>query len=252
MRKVKWVILFLIGHLSCLVAQSPEESFEQANAAYNGGNYALAIEKYSSILSEGVHSAEVYFNLGNAHYRLGDVAESVFYFEQALRLDPNDEAIQNNIAFARNMSLDAIEPLPQTQLKKIYQFLLSKFTLDQWAYLTVLLVWISAGLLGCYRWSKRMNTKRIFFVLGIVIILFSLFSLSITQSKLQQFKEQRAIVFAQEIEVWGEPNKRSDVLFLLHEGAVVEVEDILTGWSKIKLANGSIGWVENDVIKTLN
>ena len=97
-----------------------------------------------------------------------------------------------------------------------------------------------------------MNTKRIFFVLGIVFTLFSLFSLSITQSKLQQFNEQRAIVFAQEIEVWGEPNKRSDVLFLLHEGTAVEVEDMLTGWSKIKLANGSTGWVENDAIKTLN
>ena len=88
-----------------------------------------------------------------------------------------------------------------------------------------------------------MNTKRVFFVLAILCIVFSLSSLFITQSKQQILMKQRAIVFAQETEIWGEPNKRSDILFLLHEGTAVEVEDQLTGWSKIKLANGSIGWI---------
>ena len=88
-------------------SQSPEELFEQGNAAYNGGNHNLAIEKYEEILGLEVHSAEVYFNLGNAHYRLGNVAESVYYFEQAKRLSPEDKTIQNNAAFAENMTLDS-------------------------------------------------------------------------------------------------------------------------------------------------
>ena len=252
MRKTDLIILFLLWTIGSLNAQTTQQLFEQGNAAYNVGNYTLAIEKYTAILNEDVHSSELYFNLGNAHYRLGDAAESVFYFEQALRLDPTDESINNNIAFARNMSLDAIESLPETQLSKFHKQLLSQFGLDQWAYLSLFFVWLSMALLVAYRWNNRMNTKRVFFVLSILCIVFTLSSLFITQSKQQILMKQRAIVFAQETEIWGEPNKRSDILFLLHEGTAVEVEDKLTGWSKIKLANGSIGWIENDAIKYLN
>ena len=60
------------------------------------------------------------------------------------------------------------------------------------------------------------------------------------------------MIFEREIEIWGEPNNRADILFLLHEGTVVEVTDALEGWSKIKLANGSEGWIQNKAIKQLD
>ena len=43
-----------------------ETLFEQGNTLYNDGNYTLAIEKYQTILDNGKHSAELYFNLGKA------------------------------------------------------------------------------------------------------------------------------------------------------------------------------------------
>jgi len=42
------------------------------------------------------------------------------------------------------------------------------------------------------------------------------------------------------------------MLFLLHEGTLLDVLSELEGWSKIKLANGSEGWIENNTIRTLN
>ena len=118
---MSWFNYTIIFFSFLAFSQSPEELFEQGNAAYNGGNHNLAIEKYEEILGLKVHSAEVYFNLGNAHYRLGNVAESVYYFEQAKRLSPEDNSIQNNAAFAENMTLDAIEILPKTQLEQFQE-----------------------------------------------------------------------------------------------------------------------------------
>ena len=73
--------------------------FEQGNALYNDGNYTEAIEKYQAILKQGKHSAELYFNLGNSYYKLNNIAPSIYYYEKALQLAPDDKDILNNISF---------------------------------------------------------------------------------------------------------------------------------------------------------
>ena len=249
MRGLK-VLVLLFPFL--LFSQTPADLFQQANAAYNGGNYALAIEKYELILTKNVHSAAVYFNLGNAHYRLGNAAESVYYFEEAKRLAPSDEAIQNNANFARNMTLDAIENLPQTQLDQLQVGLLQSFSLDQWAYISLSIAWLTFVFFLTYRLSKGMLLKRVFFVLGSLFLLSTFLSLGLSQQKSALANQEYGVIFAKEIEIWGEPNKRAEILFLLHEGTKLEVIDALEGWSKIRIANGSEGWIENSAFRSLN
>lgn len=251
MKRVNLLLLVILIS-SELFAQDVAALFEQGNAAYNGGNYALAVEKYEAILAQKQHSAALYFNLGNTHYRLGNVAESVYYFEQAKKMQPLDKAIRNNADFASNMTLDAIEELPQTQLEALQQNILVSFSLNQWAKIVLCFVWMTFVFFVRYRFSQKIQFKRLFFVLGCVLLLVTIISFALTQIKQKEEKQIKAVVFNQEIEIWAEPNKRADILFLLHEGTTLEVLSELEGWSKIKLANGSEGWVENTAIKTLN
>jgi SH3-like domain-containing protein len=51
--------------------------------------------------------------------------------------------------------------------------------------------------------------------------------------------------------VWAEPNTRAEVLFLLHEGTKVQMLDKLQEWQKIRIANGSEGWVKDGEIRDL-
>lgn len=48
-----------------------------------------------------------------------------------------------------------------------------------------------------------------------------------------------------------EPNKRNEEIFIIHEGTKVELIDKLKGWQKIKLSNGSEGWVIENQLKPL-
>ena len=196
----------------------PEELFEQGNAAYNGGNHNLAIEKYEEILGLKVHSAEVYFNLGNAHYRLGNVAESVYYFEQAKRLSPEDNSIQNNAAFAENMTLDAIEILPKTQLEQFQETVLLSLNLTQWAYLTIVLGWITFFFFLFYRLSREMMFKRLFFVLGCILFLGVLLSARLTQQKKSLADLRKGVIFEKEIEIWENPIKGQKYFFYCMKG----------------------------------
>jgi len=84
--------IFLLVNTSALFAQASMESLvEQGNEAYNQGDYRKAIAFYEQTLSMGQHSAALYFNLGNAYYKLNNVAESVYYFEKAQQLNPKEK-----------------------------------------------------------------------------------------------------------------------------------------------------------------
>ena len=81
------LMVFLLMNTAILYAQASKESlFDQGNTAYNEGDYQKAISLYEQTLKTGQHSAALYFNLGNAYYRLNKVAESIYYFEKAKQL----------------------------------------------------------------------------------------------------------------------------------------------------------------------
>ena len=107
------LLVFFVGF-----GQSPEDLFREGNSAYNQGDYSRAISYYDSIASQGVHSAELYFNLANAHYKRNAVAPSILNYEKALLLDPDNAQVLNNLAFAQNMTLDRFSPLPESDIKK--------------------------------------------------------------------------------------------------------------------------------------
>ena len=64
--------------------------------------------------------------------------------------------------------------------------------------------------------------------------------------------EKFAIVYDKEIEVWSEPNKISELKFLLHEGTKVKQIDTIQDWVNIQLENGTLGWIQSSSIKTLD
>ena len=112
MRKI---IIILLGTITVsLHAQTAEDLFAQANTQYNLGQYQEALVLYDSIVTLGVHSADLYFNIGNAHYKLNQIAPSILNYEKALLLDSGHKGVLTNLPFAQNMTLDAIESLPET------------------------------------------------------------------------------------------------------------------------------------------
>ena len=61
-----------------------------------------------------------------------------------------------------------------------------------------------------------------------------------------------AIVFAQEVTIKTEPNLKSETAFILHEGTKVQiVEFYKDSWSKIKLLDGTVGWISTNDFKEL-
>jgi hypothetical protein len=190
--------------------------------------------------------------LGNSYYRLNQVGESIFYFEKAKQLQPTDEDINVNSSFAQNMAIDAVEVLPKSQVTQLKDSIIELFSQEGWAYFIVLLAWLLVLFWGLYLWNKIPFIKRTFFVSSLVLALFLIGSLFIAVIKSANTADTTyGILFNEKMEVWAEPNSRAEVLFLLHEGTKVQMLDELQDWQKIRIANGSEGWIKNAKVRSL-
>lgn len=249
MKQLFFIIVILISSLG--MAQNTD-IFNKATEAYNKGEYEIAIANYNEILETGQHSAELYFNLGNAHYKLNQIAPSIYNYEKALLLSPNDNEIKNNLSYAQNMTIDAIEKLPETGLAKIYKTITGIMSFDQWSYTAVIFMLLFVILYIAFYFFNYATKKRIAFIGSITSLFISIISAVLAFIQFNDFNLERpAIVFANEVQIKAEPNKRSEQIFILHEGTKVNVLEELNEWNKIKIIDGKTGWVSSESIKML-
>ena len=250
----KFIFLVMYSVFGMSYGQTtPEFLFNEGNKAYNAADYENAISLYEQTLKTGKHSADVYFNLGNANYRLNKVAESVYYFEKAMLMRPKDKDFIINSAFANNMTIDAIEKIPVSQIDQIRNSIIETFSFEIWTYLTIILLWIFTILFLAYLFFVWARLKRIFFFTSLTILLLFILSFSITYSIEQNEKNKKfAILFSKQTDIWSEPNQQADRLFVLHEGTKMQLLDSLEEWQKIRIANGSEGWIKEASFKKIN
>lgn len=249
----KKLFIALVFVLSCSFAMAQNETlFQRGNDLYNQGKYEEAIEVYEKILESNKHSAELYFNLGNAHYKLNNIAPSIYNFEKALILKPNDKEIQNNIAFAQNMTIDAIDNIPEVGFRKLLKSIINKTTFDNWAKISVGFVFGFVIIFLLYYFSHHTARKRLAFISSFLFLFLAMVALALAFQKSElDAKNNPAIVFARETIVKSDPNNTSTDLFRLHEGTKVQVLETFDDWNKIKLSDGQIGWMQSTDLRTI-
>ena len=242
-----------ILYLFLLISQVffAQSGFEKGNALYQKGEYKQAAQEYENILKEEKqHSAELYFNLGNCYYKLNKVAPSIYNYEKALVLKPNDAETLNNLKFARKLTIDEIKDVPKVGFAKLIQNFTGIFNYNTWAWISIGIAFIFLLSFIGYYFSQLTLSKRIYFI-GMFILLFALLlsvSAGITE-KSHYDNDLPAIVFAEMTEVRSEPQKAGSSIFLLHEGAKVYVKETLENWKKIELTDGTEGWIDASAIK---
>jgi len=249
MKKYGVVILLFVVTFS--MAQN-NQLFEQGKERYKNGKYQEAITSWMQVLDNGKHSASVYFNLGNAHYKLNHVGPSIYYYEKALQLAPNDKDIKTNLAFAENARIDAIEPLPKTIFSKWYTNVSSILTFDGWAVTSVVLVMLFVLLFLLYYFSFSERRKRLLFAGSLFSVLLFLVAFTMTYQTYADFNTNNpAIVFSEKTEAKSGPSLGSDNAFLVHEGTKVQITATDANWVRVVLANGKEGWLPATDLKRL-
>lgn len=244
------IILLIAVSSEAVTAQDINtQLWEKANAAYLSQNYQEAVDGYEQILRTGHESAKLYFNLGNAHYKAGNINLAILYLERAKLLDPNNSDIDFNIAFVNQHVVTKLEPLPQPFFVRWRASVLNMYSTDTWAYISIVAFIFFLLLAGLFIFSKVVMVRRISFITGLVFLVFSIFTFSFAGKQKKKISQRNgAIVFCPRVTVKSAPTATSTDLFLIYEGVKVEVTDSVSIWREIKLADGNEGWLPDSCI----
>ncbi len=252
MRMIFCFLLFVGGWSAQAATSDGQELLKQANQLYGEGEYRQAAGIYEQLLAEEGIAPELYYNLGNAYFKAGEVALSVLNYERALRLNPRFDDAQHNLQLARERVIDNIPAVREFFVKRWLQIFVGRFTSDQWFYTAwVLFVLFLAGALA-FVFGKSLELRKIAFAGSIVFLLCSVAALgSSLYQKNTYVNHRNAVVMSGIITVKSSPDRSGTDLFELHEGTKVEVKSTLGDWVEIMIADGRMGWTEEKHIEKI-
>ena len=250
MKKTFLIILLFISY--GLFAADDDALVVKANKAYSAGAYQQAATLYQQVVSNGFEASELYYNLGNAYFKCNDMPSAILYYEKALKLNPRDEYVKNNIQVANTKITDKILPLPELFYKRWWNALQNLFEMDTWAVILIVNVVLFFIAISFYLISNTMLIRKASFWCGILLFIFSTFSFLFASNWYHTLTRQKeAIIFSPSLTVKSSPDDNSTDLFILHEGTKVSVTDKVGQWREVKIANGSVGWVKADTFREI-
>lgn len=245
------LLFFLIGYPAVFASQV-EDVMQKGNAYYREGAYDKAIEEYQNLVDEEYIGTTLFYNLGNAYYRVGKIGYAILYYEKALKLSPSDDDVKHNLDFAHLSTVDRIQPLPRFFLFDWWETLLGSFSVNGWAYVVFVFYLLVLLFTGFYFFAGSVKQQKIFFFSTIAGVFLLAFSISLLFIKVNREATLRnGIVVEKVVTVKSSPDPQSTNTFLIHEGLKVNLEDRLDNWVKIRLADGKVGWIENNYVEQI-
>ncbi len=250
MKKLTLLIMICL----CCVATGSEltNQFEEANHAYQSGNFQKAVLEYEEILKQGYESAELYYNLGNSYYKLNNVPAAILQYERALRAAPWDEDIAHNLSLANLRVSDKIELVPELFFIRWWNGFTGLSSADGWARTGIVSFWISLACASFLFVLRRMSIRRLMAVAAVGALFASLISFTCMIHRIQIRKNSDfAVIFSPTVYAKSAPDEKSTDLFVIHEGVKVQVLDGISDWKKIRLADGKVGWIPAQTFKLI-
>ena len=245
MRHIIRILLLFLFALPVTAELIPDSLYISANRFYSEGRFAQAASLYESLISSGYAAPEVYFNLGNACFKMRQIGKAILNFERAYRLRPFDEDVRFNLQLARTYAIDKIESLPEFFLTAWWRAFRSLMDSDHWMILSIVFFIVSLLLILFFLFSARVNHKKIFFFLSILFLLGAIIAGISGYHRSKEFHAQNeGIVMVPSATVKSSPDAGSSDLFVLHEGTKVRIEDAVGQWVEVRIANGNKGWIE--------
>ncbi|AFH49756.1 Hypothetical protein IALB_2051 [Ignavibacterium album JCM 16511] len=249
MNRIIQIILTIILFNSGFAQSSVEELMKKANQFYVNGQFEEAIKIYESIAQQGYEGTSLFYNLGNAYYRIGKIGYAILNYEKAIKLSPDDEDVKHNLQLAQMNVKDKIEALPSFFLFRIWESILSSLSADGWTMMSYALFLLFLFALGFYFFAKNIAQQKAAFYSFVVLLIFFLVSASLLIVKLnQESKLKYGIVLNTSLTAKTSPDPQGKDAFVIHEGLKVKVEDKVDRWIKIRLEDGQIGWVEKESV----
>ena len=231
----------------------PDSLWKAGVEAYTAGDYTRALKDWEDVQATGLMSKELYYNLGNACFKKQEVAKSILWYERALKLDPSDADVRYNLEYARSLTQDKIEEVPEIFFEQWGRALCYLLPSNTWAALSLVFLALAVACALLYLLGSTSGRRRLGFFAGIACLLLAFLGWDFAQWQRQEaLAQDRAIVMRPVSSVKSSPSAESAKdLFILHEGTRVKILDNVGSYTNIELGDGRQGWLPTGDIEVI-
>lgn len=240
-------------------------SWEAGIEAYNNKEYSEAVDAFEAVVANDHASADAYYNLANAYFKLGqqsgtsarpfaggELGRAVLNYERALKLDPTLVDARYNLDIAKDLTNDT-ESVPESFIVRLWHSLAGAMTTNGWAALSLSSLLATALLVLVYLLHGAIVVRKVaFFVALFAFILFVVATaLSLTQLRAANDVSRAVILANDTIPVHASPDSGSKIIRQPSQGVTVELEREQGEWTEVRFADGEKGWLRTRSVEVI-
>lgn len=229
-------LLVFVGIAASAAFAQGTDAFAKANEEYAAGRFRDAIELYDGIVRTGEYSAAVFYNLGNARYRAGDLGQAILNYERALALEPHHPETETNLRLVRDKAR-ALE-LRKTNVERIAGW----FTAGQYTMAAAVSFWLAAFVLAARVFARRRSrTLTAVFVIALLVGCGAMAALRALERG--SHGSALAIVVGNKIDARLATADNAGTVLALPPGSEVRILSTRGDWVYAALPNDLRGWI---------
>lgn len=268
-------IIVCVASLALLMCQkvaaadaktTAEALWAEGIAAYEAKDFEAAVDKFEHIVDLGYVSGDLYYNLANSYFKLGEqsveggsgkfsageLGRAVLNYHRALRLDPTLEDARYNLELAVDNTNDT-EALPESFIVTIWRNICNIAHTNSWAVASLVMFGLVLVLVIFYLLSNSVALRMVSFFSAILLIAGVIFSVAFAlYSKREAKSDDRAVIICNDTTpVHASPESGSKVIRQPSQGVTVRVSRNHGDWSEIIFADGEKGWIRSVKIEKI-
>jgi len=227
------------------------EIFKQGNDLYGKGDFKGALACYKKIADNGIVDGEVYYNLGNAYFKTGNLSKAILYYERALKLLPRDREIRENLNYSRSLTADKQIMENSGFVNLLLSGMDGYLSMNELTVVALFIYFIVFCFLLLYIFLPPSFALHIKIALLSLVIPFIFFSLSLGIRIHTHETMKGGIIMSREVKARSGPGDDYTEVFSIHSGSTVFLRNSQGDWSQIILINGYSGWVKNNTLEEI-
>jgi len=246
MRTSSKILLAILALSIAVLSQTSGISlYQEGNSAYSDGEYQIAVDSYEKAIQSGVNDHRVYYNLGNAYFKMGNIGEAILNYNRARTIKPRNKDILYNLKYAREFTKDKIEDIYSSGfLGIIYQ------GIEKISYYEIMAILLITSLLGTIAVIVFLFTKNNLrkWCAGLSIAFWAIFLIVLVPYYLKSnhiWENNLGVVIASKADLRSAPTTNAEIQYSVHAGTEIAVLERRSDYVRVKLRNGGEGWMQS-------
>lgn len=247
----KQVLLLFVTYLlssPLFAAGDHSQWWEKANELYSNEQYDSAAQYYERIAKKTPDNAEVYYNLGNAYYRLNNIGKAALNYERALKYKPGHKQASDNLYLTQSRITNRIQPVPEIFFLRWWRSITQSSFANTYAVIALIFFLLVIG----YHIARRAGYIQKNYPVQLSIALLAIAALFITLSLVAGGRKttNKFAIIMKEAPLMAKPEYGSSKS-RIPEGTKVDICGKKSSWYEVTLPDGRTGWIQNTLIEKI-